>query len=158
MPQIKTAIIEDVLNERHWDGSHGRVYYSTLVMDNGERGEIGAKKQDAYSIGQELTYTSEATDRGLKFKRYFDPSGSNAEQGQKPQGQQSNPQPTVKNFGGRGSEASFALSYAKDFIGKAMEIKTLAHEGDPVSVNQWVEAVLVTAAKFNQFLKENGNG
>jgi hypothetical protein len=154
MSQPKTATIEDILNEKHWDGPNGRIYYSTLVLDNGERGEIGAKKQDAYSIGDSLTYTATHDERGTKFKKYFEPNGNGG--GSAPPAQQGDfaPARSGKPFTGggqRGSDASFALSYAKDFIGKAMEVR----KSDEVSVNQWVEAVLTTAAKFNDFLKEN---
>ena len=153
--QVKTSRIDDVLNEKQWDGKHGRVWYYTLVLDNGDKGEIGTKTRDSYSIGDTLNYTLENTDHGYKLKRATKEQMESAGLSEAPKSNgQPNPQPTVKNFGGRGSEASFALSYAKDHLGKAMEYQGKA-EGDPISINQWTEAVLVTAAKFNQFLKEN---
>lgn len=154
MPQVKTAIIEDVLNERIWDGPHGRMFYYTLVLDNEERGEIGTKKQDAYTIGQELTYTTEQTDRGLKFKRYFDPQGgppqSNGQPQSQPQQNQQQAAPAARQFtgGGRGSNASFCLSYAKDLCIAAMP------NHPEVTTNQWVEATLITASKFHAWMQE----
>lgn len=153
---IKFGKIEDVLTGNIWDNPRGgRVFYYNLVMDNGDKGNIGTKTQDSYVPGDTLYYKIEKSDKGDKFKKAsndeiaeFQKQNGNAE------GQQPLPQPTVKNFGGRGSDASFALSYAKDFIGKAMEHQG-RHDEDPISINQWCEATLVTAAKFNLFLREN---
>lgn len=150
MSQVKTARIEDVLNEKPWDGKHGRVWYYTLVLDNGDKGEIGTKTRDSFSINDSLTYTVEDTDHGRKLKK-VNPEYDGQQGGGGSQQQQQQAAPARNFGGGRGSEASFALSYAKDFIGKAMEVR----KTDEVSVNQWVEAVLVTADKFNRFLKEN---
>ena len=118
----KTARIDDVLNERIWDGPHGRVFYYTLVLDNGERGEIGTKTQDSYHSGDQLHYTAEHTERGWKFKR-INPDqqqdggdNNNAARSQGNGTPQQAAQRQTFGGGGRGSNASFAMSYAKDFM------------------------------------------
>lgn len=115
---VKTARIEDVIGVRKWDkGQHGPMWYYDLLLDNEERGEIGAKSDDAYHVGQTLTYTSEQTERGFKFKKFWDPNGKTKGNGNgfdksdMPSGGSS-----VSSFVRNDSDRNkaFALSYAKD--------------------------------------------
>jgi hypothetical protein len=150
MSLVKVAHIQDVLTGNTWDGPHGRIFYSTLVLDNGDKGSIGAKTQDKYSIGDSIYYTAEDSDRGRKFKHatpeQVEAFNGNSNGGSAPA--QSNPQPTVRN-GSRGPTSSFALSYAKDLM-----IAAMPHHAD-VTTNQWIEATMMAATKFNNWLKEN---
>ena len=117
---VKTARIEDVIGVRKWDkGQHGPMWYYDLLLDNNERGEIGAKSDDAYHVGQLLTYTAEETDRGFKFKKYWDPNGRNGNGGgynKTPQAPPASPVAAQRTWGGGDGDRnrSFALAYAKD--------------------------------------------
>lgn len=117
---VKTATIEDVLSVRLWDkGQHGPMWYYDILLDNQERGEIGAKSDDAYHVGQTLTYTAEQTERGFKFKKYWDPNGNRNGNGggfkKAPQAPAASPVAAQKTWGGgEDRNRSFALAYAKD--------------------------------------------
>jgi hypothetical protein len=100
--ETKTAEVAEVLDIRAWDGPHGQIFYHRLKLSNGEVGEVGKKKENAFSIGDSFVYTSEETSFGKKFKEVKEFGGGG-------------------NFGGggggrnaQGSARSFALSYAKD--------------------------------------------
>ncbi len=124
----KTAKVTGILECRKYDGQNGTIYYHKLELDNGEVGTIGKKKENAFKIGDSLTYTSEESQYGLKFKAVQ--SGG---------------------FGGgksSGSPASFALSYAKDLM-----IASMPFHQD-VKVADWVDVTIAAANKFHSFLKE----
>ncbi len=130
MSEQKTAKVTGVLECRKWDGPNGTLYFHKIELDNGEVGTIGKKKENAFNIGDSLTYTSEESQYGLKFKA--------AQQG--------------NGFGGgksSGSPASFALSYAKDVMVAAMPLHP------EVKVSDWVDVTLAAANKFHNFLKEH---
>ncbi len=65
---MKTAIINEILNIREYDGQNGLIYYFKLKMDNGEIGEIGKKSKAAFKVGDSLTYTATESNYGLNFK------------------------------------------------------------------------------------------
>lgn len=147
MPEVKTSRIDDVLNEKVWDGKHGRVWYYTIVLDNGDRGEIGTKTQDFYKIGDTLTYTAEHDERGTKFKKFNpDQQGNNYGGGN---GQQAHSQPAGNApRTSRGSSASFALSYAKD-----LAVANVAANGQPIEMEALADKVIAAAEKFNAWLE-----
>lgn len=53
-----------------WQGEKGIVYYHEIELENGDKGQIGTKEKnpDKLAVGQELSYTIEATSRGNKIK------------------------------------------------------------------------------------------
>lgn len=128
MSEVKTAKVTGVLGCKSWSGPKGTIYFHKIELDNGEVGEIGKKKENAFNIGDSVTYTSEQTEYGLKFKAVQENNGFRG-------GQQ------------RGSSASFALSYAKDLV--------CAAEGKLSSVKDMTEATLMVASRFHAWLKEN---
>lgn len=152
MPEVKTSRIDEILNEKPWDGKHGRVWYYTLVLQNGDRGEIGTKTRDFYKMGDELVYTAENTDHGWKLKKFNPDQQQNNYQG----GSQGNSQPQQQGQqtprGARGSSASFALSYAKD-----LAVANVAANGQPIDMEMLADKVIAAAEKFNSWL-EGGNG
>jgi hypothetical protein len=97
----KTSTIKSCAFTKEYKGDNGTVYYHNLTLDNGDTGSIGAKEQNPakLAVGQELTYTIEATERGNKIKAVNKPK-----------------------FGGGGRPAepielkmaTFSLSYSKD--------------------------------------------
>lgn len=142
---VKTALIEDVLNEKTWDGPNGRVYYYDLVLDNGERGSIGTKTRDSFKINDSLTYTATNDERGTKFKKVNPDGGNFGGGGQRQGGYQQQRQ----QKGGQGSNVSFALAYARDLM-----IAAMPHHPE-ITINQWVEATTVTATKFLAWMEEH---
>lgn len=135
MSEQKTAKVLAVLSCREWQNPKGgSIWFHKVELDNGEIGEIGKKKQDAFKIGDPLAYTSEKTEYGLKFKEVFSGNGFGGFRG----GQQ------------RGSSASFALSYAKDIA-----VANISKSDKPIEMEALAGKVIATAAKFQAWLKEN---
>lgn len=87
-----------------WAGQNGIVYYHEIELDNGDKGQIGAKDKspEKLSPGQELTYTIEATTRGNKIKAV------SAGGGFKPGGRQQQ-EPKIQFVG-------FAARYSIDYL------------------------------------------
>ena len=63
-----TAKIEKILGVRSKPNQFGDYFYYKLQMDNGDVGEIGNSKKDAYTVGESLTYTKEEGRYGANFK------------------------------------------------------------------------------------------
>jgi hypothetical protein len=131
----KTAKVEAVLGCKPFDGQHGKVYYHKIKLDNGEVGEIGAKKENAFNPGDELTYTSEEGQYGLKFKKVLE-----------------------NNFNGGGfkggkptSTSAMALAYSKDLIVAQIE----AGKTGDLKTADLVNAILSVATTFHNFIKEH---
>lgn len=55
----KTSKIKSCRFVREWQGQNGTVYYHAVELENGDKGEVGARKQDPEELqpGKELTYT-----------------------------------------------------------------------------------------------------
>lgn len=137
----RTAKVRQIENIKKWDGPHGTIWFHSIVLDNGDSGSIGKKKEFGIAIGDEITYTIEPGQGGNKIKQVFAPptdgdSGDSTSTG-------------GTTYQKRGSGASFALSYAKDVMIAAMPF----HQD--ITTNQWIEATLVAAERFNAFLKEH---
>jgi len=85
-----------------WAGPNGIVYYHEIELDNNDRGQIGTKEKnpDKLQVGQELTYTIEATTRGNKIKAVAAGGGFKGKPQRDPKEQM----------------ISFATAYTKDLI------------------------------------------
>lgn len=100
---IKTDKVKSILGIKPFESQHGgTIFYHKLEMESGLIGEIGKKKENAFRVGDSLTFTVEETSFGMKFKEVKEFGGGGS-------------------FGGsggsrntQGSARSFALSYAKD--------------------------------------------
>lgn len=69
MSDTKTARVVRVLKIRPWEGPHGTVFYHELMLDNGDIGEVGKKKENAFAEGDIFgPYTAEESQYGVKFK------------------------------------------------------------------------------------------
>lgn len=134
MSEERTAKVRNIENIRKWAGPHGTIWFHEIMLDNGDQGSIGKKKENGIAVGDEITYTIEASEHGNKIKQVFNPEANGVSGGQR---------------SSRGSSASFALSYAKDVMVAAMPF----HQ--EISTNQMIEATLVAATKFNNWMKEN---
>lgn len=64
---MKTGKITEIKQVKEWNGGNGVVYYHQLVMDNGDKIEIGKKSQ--LSIGDELNYEITDTSGQHEFSK-----------------------------------------------------------------------------------------
>jgi len=62
---MKTSKIKQVVNKRDFTNSHGTTIYHQLLMENGDKIEIGKKKLQV--VGWELDY--EITDDGFEYQK-----------------------------------------------------------------------------------------
>lgn len=101
----KKAKITRTTFKNEWKGDKGSVFYHEIELDNGDKGEIGAKEQlpSKLNPGEELTYTIEAGKYGNKIKAVAPTGGGFAGGGRK------GPEPKTQIIG-------FAMSYSKDLI------------------------------------------
>ena len=105
---MTTSKVTKVVNSKPYNGQNGTVYYHLLQMDNGDKINIGKKKE--LSVGDEITY--EITETGQQ-------EYNKAKSAQKE---------FTGGFSGKskGGNGSFALSYAKDLvIGGVIDIKDI---------------------------------
>jgi hypothetical protein len=129
----KTSTVQEVGTINRWDGPKGTVFYHNILLENGDRGSIGKKAEGAIKIGDKLTYTIEFDDRGNKIKEVREPFNGGA----------------AKGF--RGSNASFALAYAKDIC-----VANIAKAETPIPMDHALaQRVLTIASEFKQWLGEN---
>lgn len=63
--EIKTSKIKTVVSAKPYTGANGTTIYHNLLMENGDKINIGKKK--AQAVGWELTY--EVTDEGQEFNK-----------------------------------------------------------------------------------------
>ncbi len=112
MSEQHTNTIKDILSCRSWEGPHGLLWFYKLQMADDTIAEVAKKSENAFTIGQELTYTLEkaVSKNGndyWKLKEVKDfPSYGGSKGGGKPQ-----------VFDARSS----IISYAKDVTLKMIE-------------------------------------
>lgn len=145
----KTSKVTDVIPANEWNGPNGKVYYSKIVLENGDSGEIGTKKPNGISVGDTLTYELTQTEHGNKIKRVTD--NGNGFQGSGNGGS--------RQSGGRTwpTEAekhpSFALAYAKDTIVGMLETGNETLKG--MSSKQVADATVATAETYLNWLRSH---
>lgn len=132
--EIKSSKIEEIHQIKPYNNSHGTTYYHLLLLENGDKIEIGKKKE--MKVGWEITYSI-----------VDDQHEYNKAKSEQPQGQNVFAKKTQGNTNGKshGNVASFALSYAKDYAG--------FHVAKGVDFTP--EQIMETATKFNDWLKSN---
>ena len=124
--EIKTSKIKEIVSVKPYTNSYGTTHYHLLVMENGDKINIGKKKE--LQAGWEITY--EIIEEGQQEYN----KAKSAQQEFKPKKNNSN-----------NSVSSFALSYAKDWC------LGIHNAGEP----QTTENVLAAADVFNDWLKNN---
>lgn len=131
---MTTSKIETVSGVKPYNGQNGTVYYHRLIMNNGDKIDIGKKKQ--LEPGNVLTY-----------EIIGDKKQDGTYQHEYPKAKTVSQQNTMKDKhrGPKGSNASFALAYAKD-----MAVAHIEKGNDFMA-----EQVLTVATKFNNWLNEN---
>lgn len=65
---MKTSKITEILSVKIREGKNGKLYYHSLKLENGETISLGKKKENAFTVGQEISYT-ETVDANGKKKR-----------------------------------------------------------------------------------------
>ena len=118
----KTSKIKSVEMLEEWSGNHGTFYPHKVLFENGDIAIANKKTQNAYTVGETLKY--EITGQ--------DPAGNNKFKEVKDD--------FVPGKRSKGSNASFALSYAKDLV-VADKVK--------------IENILPIAEKLNNWLNEH---
>jgi hypothetical protein len=113
---IKTDKVKSILGVKPFESQHGTIYYHQLEMESGLIGEIGKKKENAFRVGDSLTFTVEETSFGKKLKEVKEFGGGGFGGGKQ---------------GSAGSARSFALSYSKDveIALIAASLRALSDEG-----------------------------
>lgn len=66
---IKTDKVKSILGMKPFESQHGQIFYYRLEMESGLVGEIGTKNENAFRVGDSLTFSVEETSFGLKFKK-----------------------------------------------------------------------------------------
>ena len=128
---MKTSKVKTITNVKPYNGQNGTVYYHNLILENGDKINIGKKKE--LQAGFDLTYEiiGDKREDGSYQQEY-------------PKAKSVSPQFNGSKKGVN-STASFALAYAKDMavahIEKGTDFKA--------------EQVLKVATEFNNWLKEN---
>lgn len=64
---MKTSKVKEVTNVKEWAGSNGTVYYHNLIMENGDKINIGKKKQ--LNVGDELTWELTEQDGSSEYPK-----------------------------------------------------------------------------------------
>ncbi len=123
---IKKSKITKVEMLPEWTGANGTFFPHKVTFENGDIAIANKKTQNAYSEGQEIQYTLDGVDNygNKRFKEHRESTYSG---------------------GKKGSNASFALSYAKDLA--------VAHIRNGVEYK--ADDIMKVAGKFNQWLNEN---
>lgn len=135
-----TNTIEAIQKCNPWDGPYGRMYYYTLLLSDGTIADVTKKKENAFTVGQELTYTLEDGERrdGSTYKKLKEVK------------EEWNPT-SQRSSGGSGDPRSFALSYAKDI---AVAFITCTPD-IPDDNDVLTESILKRAGAFTQWLTNN---
>jgi len=105
--------VEKIVEIKPWTGSNGTVHYHSLVMDNGDKINIGKKKELA--IGEELCY--EIVDSGQEY---------NKAKTINPEFQQGNKGGGNKEDYIKGIEVGHAVNNAVNLICAGMELDVVA--------------------------------
>lgn len=63
---MKTSKITEILSIKTREGKNGKLYYHSLKLENGETISLGKKKENAFTVGQEISYTETVDAKGKK--------------------------------------------------------------------------------------------
>ena len=134
MEKISKITKVEMLQE--WSNANGTFYPHKVTFENGDVAIANKKSQNAYIAGQEIKYQIVGQDNvgNNKFKEVKEDYSYGG--GGRPKGGYS-----------KGSNASFALSYAKDIA-----VAFINNENED---NLSSDDILALANKFNKWLNEN---
>lgn len=129
----KESKIKEILSVKPYDGQHGRTYYFTVEMENGDKGSgLGRKSEDGLKVGDLIKYTVDDSKGYVQFKEVKE-----------------------NRFGGRGatsqSPAFVALTLATDIV-----TANIQASGKPLEMNKGLATKTTTMAdEFLTWLKAN---
>jgi len=125
---MQTSKITNKQGQGNWPSKYGLMYKWDIEFENGDCGEANTKDEDgkSYIVGETIDYEITDTDHGKRIKKLQVAGSPNS----------------VKKGG---SNASFALSYAKDLV--------IGTVDSPV--NHGEDAVMAIASKFKKWLDDN---
>ena len=122
---IKTAKIQEIKNISPYQNSYGTTYYHHLVMDNGDKIDIGKKSE--CKVGWDLTYEIIGDPGQHEYTK--------AKSAKKEDGGFNNNKSYSKKGG---NNNSFALSYAKDLcVAGKIELNEITKWA--TTFNQWMD-------------------
>lgn len=59
-----TSKIKEIKSVKEHNGNYGTIFYHDLVMENGDTGSLGKKKEGSLNVWDEITYTKKENKRG----------------------------------------------------------------------------------------------
>ena len=145
----KTSRIEDILNINRKENAYGVTFYYDLVLENGDRGSVGKKSDDAFRVGQQFTYTAEEGPFGLRFKEFREQFGNGNGGGWQPKAQGAPQAVQVQPRQADDRNRSFALAYAKDVV-----VALVSANGGAINSEQAASATLRVADRFLEWLSD----
>lgn len=126
--------VKNVQGAGTWDSQYGTLYSFDYEFEDGTVLRANHKTENHFNVGDEVEYK-------ITKENEFGKSGKVSKpQQQKPAGYKGG-----YNGGGKGSQASFALAYAKDWAGFYIS----------KGVDKTPSDVLEAAEVFNKWLQEN---
>ena len=137
---MQKSKVEKVESVKEWGGSNGTVYYHNLVMENGDKINIGKKKQLA--IGEELTYEIVEQDGNSEYHKAKTPKPENTQQGG-----------GSKDDYVKGIEVGHAVNNAVNLICAGMELDTVAEKNCKT-----IEEKIYESAKVIMLISERLKG
>jgi len=63
-----TSKVKEIKTVKKFQGDRGTTWYFTLEMENGDKGQVAKKTEDALKVGDALIYTLDKSGRYVKLK------------------------------------------------------------------------------------------
>jgi hypothetical protein len=98
--------IQAVQNNGTYEGAYGLMYKQEVTLDDGSTGEVSAKTQDKWKVGDVVEVQRTATKFGTRFKFSIPQDGGSQRAGSKPAGFKQDPETQLR------IEASWAIGQA----------------------------------------------
>lgn len=79
---IKTSTIKHIVGNGDWESQYGRMFSYILHFNNGDEAIFNTKTQDAFSVGQEISYqlTGQTDNNGTPRAKKVNPEYQNRQQ------------------------------------------------------------------------------
>lgn len=70
MSDIKESKVKEIKGIKPYNGTYGMIYYFTVEMENGDKGEVSKKSESGLKVGSPLKYTLETKNGYVKLKEF----------------------------------------------------------------------------------------
>ena len=101
---MQTSKVKEILSTKEWKWPNGTVRFYTMEMEDGNKVNIGKKSDNAFVVGDELTYTiTEVDEYGVKKIKEVKDAPQQTQR-------------STQKEGWKEKYVSFAASYAKDVL------------------------------------------